>query len=77
MQKGEMYIDETIVIDENKLSHDVAEYISDIMQAFEDGNVLQWDTLMEPFGGFIKEEFNENKISSETYRKLKERFCVC
>lgn len=77
MQKGEMFIDETVVIDDAKLSEDLREYISNIMKAFETGDILSWDTLMESFGGFIKEEFNENKISLETYNKLKERFCVC
>ena len=77
MQRGEMYIDETVVIDEDKLSEDLRNYIKDIHNAFFNDDILEWDTLMEPFGGFIKEEYNENKISSDTYQKLKERYCVC
>ena len=73
----EMYIDERVNIDNCRMSPELKQYISDIMSAREAKDIYAWDTLMEMFGVYLKEEYNENKLTVEDYKKLKERFCVC
>lgn len=74
MQKGEMFIDETITLDYGKLPDELAEYCKSCDEAFEEGDVLKWVKYHEVLGEFAKNSCSEGSISREQRNKIWERY---
>lgn len=73
MQKGFMYIDETIPMD-FPMPEELREYIDGMDKAFEENDDVTWDYYHEVIGEFAKNCHNQNKITSKQMHAIWERY---
>lgn len=73
MQKGFMYIDETIPMDFD-MPEELREYIDGMDKAFEENDETSWDYYHEVIGEFAKNTCSEGLITSDQMYKIWERY---
>lgn len=73
MQKGFMYIDETIQLD-FEMPKELQDCIKELDTAFEKNDEAMWDTNFESVGVLAKGFYSMGEISSEQMHKIWERY---
>lgn len=73
MQKGFMYIDETVTLD-FEMPDELKKEIELMEKAFADNDESTWDLYHETIGVFAKGLHSEGKLTSEQMHKIWERY---
>ena len=73
MQKGFMYIDETITLD-FEMPDVLREYIEGMDKAFEENDTTSWDFYHEAIGSLAKGFYNMGLITSRQMHDVWERY---
>lgn len=73
MQKGFMYIDETIKLDFD-MPEELQAELTILDKAFEENDVATWDVYYDSIGAYAKGMYSMGKITSEQLHKIWERY---
>ena len=73
MQKGFMYIDETIKLDFD-MPEELRKYVDGMDKVFEENDDVAWDYYHEVIGEFAKNTCNEGFITTKQRNMIWERY---
>lgn len=73
MKKGDMFIDEEIILD-FPMTDEFKEYINGLDKAFEENDSRSWNFYIEVIGEFAKNEYNVGNLTSEQMHMVWERY---